>query len=189
MSLLRLNMGSGLNPVKGFLNVDKVANPGVVDVHWDLEVFPWPWPANSAEAVVFYHSLEHMGAAADTFIGIMKELYRICAPGAKVQIDVPHFRHDNFHGDPTHVRVVSPQVLNLFSRRLCKEWASRGCANTPLALYHGIDFEVRSVELTLEEPWAAKHAAGEIDDKKVARDARLYNNVVRELRIIMEAVK
>jgi len=185
---LRLNMGSGLNPVPGFLNVDKVESAGV-DAIVDLEAIPWPWQDNAAEAVVFYHSLEHMGASPGRFIAMMKELYRICAPGARIQIDVPHHRHDNFYGDPTHVRVITPDLLNLFSKRRCREYAARGCANTPLALYHDVDFEVVSVEATLEEPWASKVKKGEMTEKHVARDARVYNNVVRELRIIMEAIK
>lgn len=181
-------MGCGKNRLDGFVNVDKMAAAGPDVVH-DLEQFPWPWPDNSAEAVVFYHSLEHMGREADTFIAIMAELYRICAPGAVVQIDVPHFRHDNFFGDPTHVRVVTPQLLGLFSKQKCTEWVARGCANSPLALYHDIDFEIEQVEITLEEPWARQKERGEIDERRIERDIRIYNNVVREYRIILRAVK
>lgn len=186
---MKLNMGSGMNRVGGFVNVDKMPNPGIVDVVHDLEVFPWPWPGNSAEAVVFYHSLEHMGQQADVFIGIMKELYRICAPGARIQIDVPHPRHDNFIGDPTHVRAVTPEMLALFSRKRCKDWVARKCANTPLALYHGIDFEVREVNMTLSGAWEKKRERGELDERQLRHAMLVYNNVVRDVQIILEAVK
>ena len=113
---MKLNMGCGLNKKEGYTNVDKSAACGP-DVELDLEVFPWPFKANEAEEVIFNHSLEHMGETTDVFLGILKELYRICKPRAKIFIFVPHPRHDDFLGDPTHVRVITPQLLSLFSKK------------------------------------------------------------------------
>lgn len=93
---------------------------------WDLESFPWPFDDNSADEIVMRHSLEHMGASADVFFSIMKELYRISAPGAKILIAVPHPRSDGFAGDPTHVRPINPAILSLFSKKNNREWKDLG---------------------------------------------------------------
>ncbi len=136
---LKLNLGCGQNLLAGYVNVDKHGSP---DVKHDLEVFPWPWATSSVDEVVLNHVLEHLGATADVFIGIMKELYRVCRPEGIVRIAVPHPRHDHFIGDPTHVRVVTPAMLSLFSKANCRRWAEQGAANSPLALYHDVDFAI-----------------------------------------------
>ena len=92
---MKLNMGCGHNKREGYVNVDMspVCNPDVV---WDLETLPWPWQDNSVDGVLFNHSLEHLGQIARVFLGMMKELYRVCRDGAEIEINVPHPRHDNF---------------------------------------------------------------------------------------------
>jgi len=183
---MKLNMGSGMNPIRGFVNVDKFGEP---DVRHDLESFPWPFKDSSAQLVIFHHSLEHMGQTADVFIGIMKELYRVCAGGAEVMINVPHFRHENFYGDPTHVRVVTPHMLDLFNLEKCRKWVADRMANTPLAIYHGVNFVRERTEIELAEPWATQLQRGDIDQKRVDRDERIYNNVAREYRMVLRVVK
>src|SRR4051812_30210725 len=100
---MKFNMGCGLNRRDGYVNVDMFASSGADEV-WNLEQTPWPWPDGCAEEVLFIHSLEHMGEQSAVFLEIIRELYRICAPGASVRIHVPHPRHDDFIDDPTHVR-------------------------------------------------------------------------------------
>ncbi len=53
-------------------------------------------------------------------------MYRVCRDGAVISISVPHPRHDDFINDPTHVRVVTPELLNLFNKKLNKQWAEGG---------------------------------------------------------------
>ena len=183
---MKLNLGCGANKIDGCVNVDKSGEP---DVWHDLEVFPWPFEDNSAELVVLHHVLEHLGATADVFIGVVKELYRVCANGAEVVVNVPHYRHENFYGDPTHVRVVTPQMLDLFNRAKCEKWIANRMANSPLALYHGVNFERVSTKIVLEEPWATQLTRGDIDQKRVDRDERIYNNVAREYQMVLRAVK
>src|SRR3954467_8023608 len=129
---MRFNMGCGHNKLNGWVNVDAFA-AAEPDVVWDLETLPWPWPDNCATEVRFIHSLEHMGGDPKVFLAIMSELYRIAAPDGRVVIHVPHPRHDNFLGDPTHVRIITPDTLNLFDRAQNDAWRQSGSANTPLA--------------------------------------------------------
>ena len=76
-----------------------------------------------------------------------KELYRICKDGTLITIFVPHFRHDFFFNDPTHVRVITPDSLLLFSKSFNKYCAKNKLSNSPLGLYLDIDFEIVSKNL------------------------------------------
>ena len=112
---MKLNLGCGPKRLAGWVNVDK--SPAFQpDAVVDLERFPWPWPDSSAEEVLLNHVLEHLGQSPDTFIGVMRELWRVCKPGAKVRVNVPDPRHESFLGDPTHVRPVTLDTLALFSQ-------------------------------------------------------------------------
>lgn len=201
---MKLNLGCGQNKLDGYVNVDKHGEP---DVLIDLEHFPWcplvpastRFPVlylndqaladNCADEVVLNHVLEHLGATPDVFIGVMKELYRVCKPGALVHINVPHPRHDHFIGDPTHVRVVTPEVLSLFSKTNCERWAEAGAANSPLAMYHDVDFEMRKTVMKLDGKWAEMHDKGEITAIKLTQAMQDHNNVVREIRMVLEVIK
>ncbi len=183
---IKLNLGCGARLFEGFVNVDKYGNP---DVKHDLEQFPWPWPDSSVEEVRLIHVLEHLGRDPDVFIGIMKELYRVCRAGARVNIVVPHPRHDDFIGDPTHVRPVTVQVMTLFDRAVCEEWQRQGFANTPLAIYHDVDFRVVRHELVPDEPYRKLLEEKRITFAELERTARSNNNVVSEIHLELEVRK
>ena len=183
---LRLNLGSGQQPLEGHINVDKHGAP---DMLVDLEVRPWPWENSSVDEVAMHHVLEHLGRTPELFIGVMKELHRICRPGALVRIRVPHPRHDFFLTDPTHVRPILPGTLAHFSKRENLAWAEIGAANTPLALYHGVDFEIQEHELLLDEPYRSQLKSGSITQQEAQAFVDKYNNVASEIRITLRVVK
>lgn len=185
---MKFNMGCGHNRADGFVNVDASAACAPDEV-WDLECTPWPWPDSCAEEVRFVHSLEHMGASADVFLAIMRELYRIAAPGCLIRIHVPHPRHDDYLNDPTHVRPITPAILRLFDRSLNDEWKAKGAANTPLAHYLGIDFATKSAITVLDEPWQSRLRSGELTEAAVVGAVRSQLNVAREFQIVLEARK
>ncbi len=182
----KLNLGCGLNKLPGYVNVDKYGEP---DVRHDLEAFPWPWPADSCAEVLANHVLEHLGRDPEVFIGVIKEIYRVCRHGAKVRVVVPHPRHDNFLSDPTHVRPITPLLLGLFSRRLNLEWQAGGASNSPLALYHGVNFELRNYAHVLDEPYRSEFASGRLSAAEVERAVRERNNVATEFRMELEVIK
>jgi hypothetical protein len=185
---LKLNLGCGHNRLEGWVNVDLFPECAP-DVVADLEVAPWPWETSSASQVLFNHSLEHMGAEPRVFLAVMKELYRVCAPGAAVEIRVPHPRHDNFINDPTHVRIVTPQVLSLFDQSLNDRWREGGEPNTPLAHYTGVDFRIVDVKTVVSEPYRSMYQAGQITPEQVAELMRTSNNVAEAFHIMLEARK
>jgi hypothetical protein len=188
MSGLRLNLGCGLNRRAGYVNVDREGDP---DLRHDLEVFPWPWPDDSVSEVLLFHVLEHLGRDPNVYLAIMKELYRVCRDGAWIWVVVPHHRHDHFYHDPTHVRAVTIEGMKLFSQRVNRQWAAEGFANTPLALYLGIDFELVEVKLKPSALWRCLHANSQhqIDAETLLRQSELYNNMIQEVEMMLRAVK
>ena len=186
--MMKLNLGCGLKQKAGWRNVDRYASCKP-DELVDLECFPWPWDDNSADEVLFDHSLEHLGQTGDGFIGLMRELWRVCATGALVQINVPDPRHDDYLGDPTHVRPITGGVLSLFSQQLNRKWSEISAANSPLGMIHGIDFEVENHTVILDEPWLTLHGQGKITDADLADAMRRYNNVVRANHFLLVAIK
>jgi SAM-dependent methyltransferase len=185
---MKLNMGCGHNKIDGWVNVD-MFEECAPDVLWDLERLPWPWPNDSVDGVLFFHSLEHLGQDTRKFLTMMQELYRVCRHGAEIQIAVPHPRHDDFIGDPTHVRIITPDLLALFSRRQCDEWQKMGAPNSPLAHYLHVDFEIVNVETVLDEPYATQRQDELLSSGDVEQMVRELNNVIREYRILMVARK
>lgn len=185
---LKLNLGCGFKRIQGYLNVDSVpdCNPDQVV---DLEQFPWPWADNSVDDVQLIHVLEHLGREPQVFIGIMQELYRVCAHDARVYIIVPHHRHDNFQSDPTHVRPITPLGLSLFDREQCESWIAAGYANTPLAVYCGVDFVTLQVQYDYEEYWLQKIESGQITAQHLSEVALHQNNVITQIRFVLRVRK
>jgi hypothetical protein len=185
---MRLNLGCGNDRRPGWVNVDR-AGAGTPDQVWDLETFPWPWAEGSVDEVLLSHVLEHLGAASATYIGILKELYRVCRGGARITIAVPHPRHDNFLSDPTHVRPVTPAGFTMFSQKANLDWIAAKASNTPLGIYTGVDFEIVSVQAVLAEPWRTQATKKTISNEDLHRATTLYNNVIEQFTIVLTAVK
>lgn len=185
---LRLNLGCGAKKRDGWVNVDR-SPQCQPDMVVDLEAIPWPWPDNSVAEVIAVHVLEHLGREPDSFIAIMGELHRVCAHGAQIHIVVPHPRHTDYLNDPTHVRPITPETLQMFSRKANDRWAEKGWSNTPLAIYTGIDFDLLDVGVGLDARWQAKLDRGEVTWADIEEAHLERNNVVKEYRIRLQAVK
>jgi hypothetical protein len=185
---MRLNLGCGGRKYADWINVDKfpTCNPDQVV---DLEHFPWPWPDNSVDEVRMYHVLEHLGAETAVYLGMIKELYRVCRDSAKIHIIVPHPRHDDFLNDPTHVRPVTADSLLLFSQAANREWLATGAANSPLGLYLEVDFAVETAALELAEPWKQLFEGKKISNADLRHAVQSYNNVIKQFNIVITAIK
>ena len=185
--MLWINLGSGRNPLLGAVNVDKevAARP---DVLWDLEQTPWPFEDNSADQIFCTHVLEHLGRETVVFFAVMKEIYRVLKPEAVCEIRVPHVRCSNFWNDPTHVRVITPEIMGLFSKENCAEFAKNKWPNTPLAVYLDIDFILLEVVYKLTPNWSSLWESGQLPQKELDYAANTYWNVIEEITMKIKKI-
>tara|TARA_X000001036_G_scaffold370832_1_gene357548 strand:+ start:65 stop:655 length:591 start_codon:yes stop_codon:yes gene_type:complete len=186
MSDIKLNLGCGEKRLPGYLNVDKFGTP---DLKHDLESFPWPWETNSVSEIALIHVLEHLGKETEVYFGIFKEMYRVCKNGSKIRIIVPHFRHQFFYDDPTHVRVVTPLGLQLFSKKQNQIWVKQGAANSPLGLYLNIDFELKQTVIKPSHDWFRLHPEQNVDINLLQQESSIYNNLIEQYDMSLEVVK
>lgn len=184
----KLNIGCGSRKLDGYLNVD-LSPECEPDQVVDLETLPWPFADDAFDGVLASHVMEHLGATPSVFLGIMKELHRVCRHGARIVILVPHPRHDEFLVDPTHVRPILPETFQLFSKAKNRAWRERGAANTPLGLMLDVDFEIARVNYSLDEPWLSRHGSGELSRDALSEAMRTHMNVVKQIEIELLVVK
>jgi len=84
--MVKINMGSGEGKLKGWINVDR-REEVKPDVLWDLEKFPYPFPDNYADEVMWKDVLEHLSWRVVK--KALEETYRILKSGGKVFIQCP----------------------------------------------------------------------------------------------------
>ncbi len=184
----KLNLGCGFKHKENFLNVDFFSECEP-DILHNLEEFPYPFESDSVNEVVLDNVLEHLGQNFLVFNQIIKELYRICCNQALINIKVPHPRHDNFFGDPTHVRAILPQTLALYDQERNREWIREKSANSPLGIVHGVDFRIMNVNFILDNNYRKAVEAKQISEEQIRQLASSSNNVVAEIDIQWEVRK
>lgn len=98
-SFKRLNIGSGLDYKKGWINLDYNATYSPDVVH-NIDKFPYPFKDGEFDYIYCSHILEHVADLFKTF----NELERILRRGGILHIRVPHFSNGNGYNDLTHKR-------------------------------------------------------------------------------------
>ena len=106
----KLNVACGRDIKEGYVNLDFVKAKGVNVVH-DLEKFPYPYKDNEFEEVLASQIIEHLNNP-EKFV---RELWRICKPGAKIVIGTIHFSAPTVWGDITHKRQYQSDTFNYFN--------------------------------------------------------------------------
>jgi SAM-dependent methyltransferase len=104
-----LNLGCGRKLRPGAVNVDISRDVGADVVH-DLATLPWPLPSDTFAEVHAYDVIEHL----QDVVKAMEEIHRVCLPGARVHITVPHFSSANAYTDPTHRHQFSASSFDYF---------------------------------------------------------------------------
>lgn len=114
---MKINLGAGSEPEKGWVNLDWIPGPGIDVIHNLLET-PWPFPNECADEMLARDVLEHMPNFTDdkqsTPIAFIEESHRILIPGGKLFMTVPHWQSRNLWIDPTHVRGYDELSLDYF---------------------------------------------------------------------------
>ena len=102
---VKINLGAGdtalyTKTTAGFINVDMKDLPGI-DVVWNLEEFPWPFPDGCADILMASQLVEHI--APQKFINFMDEAWRVLKVGGQFMIATPYAGSSAYWQDPTHV--------------------------------------------------------------------------------------
>jgi len=82
-----------------------------IDVAWDLNDLPWPWPDNTFMRIESWAVFEHLKI---NLIESVNECWRIMRPGGKLHIKVPYWKHYRAWKDPMHYWRYEPGVFDYF---------------------------------------------------------------------------
>lgn len=183
---MKINLDCGFNKLDGYTNVDK--DPECYpDLVFDCEKL-WPLEQSTVNEIFMFHSLEHMGETFDTFVNLLKEMYRVSENNCIWKITVPHYNSDIFHIDPTHVRKIHPMTLRMFDQAHNVEDMKSGGHYTKLGLIYKIDIEVKKEIFYLQEPWNSL-ASSQTEIQNINFAGRHYNNVGGDIYIECEVHK
>lgn len=162
----RLDIACGQNKTEGFFGVDVARSEGV-DLVYDLEKFPWPFPDNSVDEVICSHYIEH----TKDLISFMNELYRILKSGARATINAPYYNSMRAWQDPTHTRAISEATFLYYN----KEWLTQNKLNHyPIKC----DFDF-SYGYNITPDWATRA------EEARAFAIRHYTNVVSDIVVTL----
>jgi hypothetical protein len=179
---MKINLGAGATRYPEYVNCDYDTkfNPEYV---FDIEKDIWPFEDNTVTHVIAHHVLEHLG---EGYFYALKELYRVCAPGAHIDIHVPHFRNDNQFHDPTHRRTITPTGLLLFSKEFNDNNPHPG---SKLGYHFDVDYKILSSKDILCVGHANYEYLKNLSYDELQLYARERNNVFSETHMEIQVVK
>ena len=179
----KLNLGSGNNIKKNYLNIDFKQNEGVDVVH-NLNEYPWPFKDYAFNEILAENVIEHL----DNFLNAMEEIHRISSKNAKVKISVPYWNSSFAYIDPTHKRSFHELTFSFFdpSSSYCKERPYYTKARfkvksfsyiiSPFAPYISFPF-IKQIEIK-----------NKILKKIIGLIGNIFSNIILELRVELERV-
>ena len=106
-----------------------------------------------------------------------------------IEIHVPHYRHDTFWADPTHVRAFNYLTFQMMSKKQNDIWIENRANYTMLAYVMEIDFEIEEALQVYDSQWVQKINDGVISKEKLQMLADHNWNVAKELHFKLRAVK
>ena len=188
--LFKLNLGCGNKKIKGFINIDQ-SEQCEPDLLLNLENTPYPFKTSSVDYIRMDSVLEHLPMPPDDFFRILRELHRIAANGAILDIFCPHPFHRWQIVDFTHQRSISIEGLQMLDKEFCKELIRKGDAKTPLAIIYDVDFVIESYQDYID-PECKLHITnvlGTFDPSKIKSYCFLFNNIIGGQRIKLKVRK
>ena len=105
---MKYNLGCGLNPIQGYVNVDYKAWKGV-DLVMDLNK-EWNIPGDSADEILASHVIEHI----DSIEHFMRESHRVLKLDGLIVIRTPFGNSFDAMCDFTHKRPIYPETFGSF---------------------------------------------------------------------------
>lgn len=129
-----LHLGCGMDKKNGSIGVD--INPkSSADIIHDLNIFPYPFPANQFKNVIADNIIEHL----DDIPRVMKEIHRIAKKRARLSITTSHFSSMDSFTDPTHKHFFTSRTFDYF------------IPGTDLYRYHYSDITFKKIKIILGE--------------------------------------
>ena len=77
----------------------------------------------------------------------------------------------------------------MFSKQQNREWKASGKAFTLLALILDVDFELTHVAYTPSEVWFERYPDSASDQKLLLKESAVYSNLIRDVEMILTAIK
>ena len=77
----------------------------------------------------------------------------------------------------------------MYSKRQNKEWRDQGIANTPLADYLDVDFEVGDITWVLDNKWRQRLQNGKMTSAELAEKSEHEYNIIKEVQIQLTVIK
>ncbi|MCS7092144.1 MAG: class I SAM-dependent methyltransferase [Patescibacteria group bacterium] len=162
----RVDLACGQNKTPNFFGVDKTPTKDV-DMVWDLEKYPWPFPDNSIDEAICSHYIEH----TSDIIAFMEEVYRVLVPGGQIKIIAPYYNSIRAWQDPTHKRAISEATFLYFN----KQWRKINKLNHyPIKC----DFDF-TYAYDFTPDWALR------SEEAKAFAIRHYTNVINDIQVIL----
>lgn len=177
---MKLNIGGGYRRYDGFLNVDNdpLTNP---DYLCDIGKDNLPIEDNSVDEVMALHIFEHI--PGNDFFHLLQELYRVCSDGAVINIEVPHYRHDDFFGDPSHCRPFTIDTFKMFSKKYNEFSIEHYGSSSAFALRLNVDFEIIDWDYYYDADYV-----GILNSFTSNEDRQLFiktsSNVIRTIKVV-----
>lgn len=114
--LLRIDLGCGANKLSGFIGVDIYSDPNI-DIVADLTQ-KFPFEDSEVDEIRAYDIIEHLPDRIHT----MNEIWRVCKPGAKVNIRVPSTDGRGAFQDPTHISFWNINSFQYYCSKFSPYW-------------------------------------------------------------------
>ena len=186
----KLNLGSGLKKIKGYINVDKnpIFKPDEVV---DLDVTPWPWKDNEFSHIVAKDILEHLGTKSDRhFLDVIKEMYRVSDNQAVWEVQLPHWRCDISIDGPGHKRLITYGFLKMLDQRfMMDERLKKGESDSLIAFEEEVDIEIVDTKFIYTPPWDEKMRSGQITQEELNYALNHFNNVALSMIVLLQIHK
>lgn len=109
--ILNLGAGNKLVTGEGAVNHDRVKHRPEIDVVWDLNEMPWPWPDESFDQIIAWAVLEHLDR---DLVQSLNECWRILRRGGTLRIKLPFWQAAGAYDDPTHRWFCTLRSLDQF---------------------------------------------------------------------------
>lgn len=114
---LKINLGCGNKPLKGYLNVDVYKFKGV-DLQQDLNKYPYKFKSNSADEILCSHIIEHLYEPDRC----LSDLYRILKKGGKLTIRTPYFGHSLAFSSWQHRNYFAISSFSILDKKSELDW-------------------------------------------------------------------